>query len=120
MVSKSPFDHRNAENALSFCYAAESQGYKIQQVFFYQSGIHNASKLLSPNSDEVNLYRQWLALHNNFEIPLNVCISAASRRGVVSETSVGESSANLVSPFTQVGLTAYFEALADNSISIQL
>lgn len=120
MVSKSPFDHRNAENALAFCYAAEAQGYKIQQVFFYQSGIQNASSLLSPNNDEVHLYKKWLALYNDFKIPLNVCISAAARRGVVDETYVDKSAANLVRPFTQVGLTAYFESLADNSISIQL
>lgn len=120
MVSKSPFDHRNAENALAFCNAAVAQGYKIQQVFFYQSGIQNASSLLSPNNDEVHLYKKWLALYNDFKIPLNVCINAAARRGVVDETLVDKSAANLVSPFTQVGLTAYFESLADNSISIQL
>lgn len=120
MVSKSPFDHRNAENALAFCYAAIEQGYKIKQIFFYQSGVHNASNLLSPNNDEVHTYQKWLALYKGFNIPLNVCISAAARRGVVDETFVEKDAANLVSPFTQVGLTAYFEALADNSTSIQL
>ena len=120
MVSKSPFDHRNAENALVFCYAAIEQGYNVKQVFFYQSGIQNASCLLSPNNDEVHLYKRWLALYNEYKIPLNVCISAASRRGVVDDTFVEKEVANLLSPFTQVGLTAYFAALADNSISIQL
>lgn len=120
MVSKSPFDQRNAENAVAFCYAAESQGYKVKQVFFYQSGVQNASSLLSPNNDEVHVYKKWLALFNEYNIPLNVCISAASRRGVVDKTFVDQSAANLKSPFTQVGLTSYFEALADNSISIQL
>lgn len=120
MVSKSPFDHRNAENALVFCSAAIELGYKINQVFFYQTGVQNASNLLSPNNDEVHLYKKWLALHKSFNIPLNVCISAAARRGVVDDTFIENGVANLVSPFTQVGLTAYFEALADNSTSIQL
>lgn len=120
MVSKSPFDHRNAENALAFCHAAMEQGHKINQVFFYQSGTHNASHLQLPNNDEVHVHRQWLALHQKYKIPLNVCVTAASRRGVVDETFVDNGAANLKSPFSQVGLSAYFETLTGNSVNIQL
>lgn len=120
MVSKSPFDQRNAESALAFCYAAIEQGHQIAQVFFYQSGVHNASYLLSPNNDEIHTYKLWLALFNAYKIPLNVCVTAASRRGVVDDTFVSQASANLKGPFAQVGLSAYFESLADNSVNIQL
>lgn len=116
MVSKSPFDSRNAENALVFCNAAIEQGHKISQVFFYQSGVHNASSLLSPNNDEVHVYKKWLKLFNDYSVPLNVCVTAASRRGVLNEGAVS----NLKSPFTQVGLSAYFESLASDNVSIQL
>jgi len=120
MVSKSPFDHRNAENALTFCYAAIAQGHTITQVFFYQTGVHNASCLLSPNQDEVHVYKLWIALFAEHKINLNVCISAASRRGVIGSNLAEEKCVNLKAPFNQVGLSAYFEALADNSVNIQL
>lgn len=120
MVTKSPFDSRNAQNAIAFCEAALAQGHKISQVFFYQSGVHNASHLLTPNSDEVNIYNMWCELYKAHNISLNVCITAASRRGVVdSELAPSSADANLRHPFEQVGLTAYFEAL-ENSVNIQL
>jgi tRNA 2-thiouridine synthesizing protein D len=120
MVSKSPFDSRNAQNALRFCHAALAQGHSILQVFFYQTGVHNASALLMPNADELNIYKMWCDLSKQYNIDLNVCVSAASRRGVVdSQIASTPAAANLKPPFTQVGLSAYFEAIK-NSVSIQL
>lgn len=126
IVTKSPFDSRNAENAIAFCQAALNTGYKIEQVFFYQSGVQNASHLLLPGSDEFNVREQWLALHNQYGLRLNVCTTAGARRGVVVNTDLTRLSellpqqANIQAPFEAVGLSAYFEALASNSISIQL
>lgn len=126
MVSKSPFDSRNAEQALAFCYAAIAQNFVISQVFFYQSGVHNASQLLQPASDEINMYTNWLELYNAHQVPLNVCVSASARRGVLSEDFIEGYSdivnhANLSAPFSAVGLSAYFEALNNSdTISIQL
>ncbi len=118
LVSKSPFDYRNAENALLFCHSALAQGHQIDQVFFYQSGVQNASQLQSPNHDEINIYKRWCEFHQTHKICLNVCVTAAARRGVVDNSFSDQ--ANLVAPFTQVGLSAYFEALANNTINIQL
>jgi tRNA 2-thiouridine synthesizing protein D len=121
MVTKSPFDHRNAESALAFCYAALKKGHQITQVFFYQTGVHNASQLLTPNNDELDIHEKWCELNALHSVSLNVCVTAASRRGVVdAQLAVIPESANLVYPFRQVGLTAFFEALASNSVNIQL
>ena len=120
MVTKSPFDSRNSQNAINFCHAAIAQGHKIRQVFFYQSGVHNASSLLMPNSDEINIYKLWCELNLLHNIELNVCVTAASRRGVVDDVvALRPEKANLKLPFKQVGLSAYFEALS-NSVNIQL
>ena len=120
MVSKSPFDSRNAQNAITFCHAALAQGHTILQVFFYQTGVHNASALLIPHADEVNIYKMWCDLSIQYNIRLNVCVSAASRRGVVdSQLAHTPATANLRPPFTQVGLSDYFEAIR-SSVSIQL
>ncbi|MFT4652474.1 MAG: tRNA 2-thiouridine synthesizing protein D [Kangiellaceae bacterium] len=121
MVTKSPFDQRNAESAINFCYAALKQGHQISQVFFYQTGIHNASQLLSPNSDELDIRKKWCELNEEHGVCLNVCVTAASRRGVVDKQIAPKPEfANLIYPFTQVGLTAYFESLASGSVNIQL
>ncbi|MFW8589643.1 sulfurtransferase complex subunit TusD [Glaciecola sp. 2405UD65-10] len=123
MVTKSPFDSRNVENAITFCRAAINSGHKINQVFFYQAGVQCASSLLEPNSDEINTRQAWLELHNKHGINLNVCTTAGSRRGVVaidSSPSTQTFSPNIEAPFTAVGLSAYFEALADGGVNIQL
>lgn len=118
MVTKSPFDYRNAENALAFCYAALNNGHAIAQVFFYQAGVHNASRFLSPASDELNVYKRWCELYEHHQIILNVCVTAASRRGIVQQFT--NHPGNVTLPFMEVGLSAYFEALADNTVNIQL
>jgi len=121
IVTKSPFDSRNAENAYDFCIAAIQSGHKIEQVFFYQSGVHNASSLLEANNDEIDMKRRWISLNKEYGVALNVCTTAGARRGVTSEQSSSiEQRANIKSPFVSVGLSAYFEALANNTINIQL
>ncbi len=128
IVTKSPFDFRHAENAAKFCLSALEQGYSVEQVFFYQSGVHNASSLLNPPSDEPNLHKIWLSINEKYGVPLNVCISAGLRRGVcyIEDDKTNEQSlhlstlnGNLHPPFEHVGLSAYFEALASDTINVQ-
>jgi tRNA 2-thiouridine synthesizing protein D len=120
-VTKSPFDARNAESALIFCEAAVSLGHQIQHVFFYQSGIHNASELLEVNSDEVNMKLKWQQFQQANNVPLYVCITAATRRGLQGNSNISDaSSCNLNASFEIVGMSEYFAALHDVNIkSIQ-
>ena len=125
IVTKSPFDSRNAESAIAFCRAAFERGDQVEQVFFYQSGVHNASQLLASPSNEFACKDEWLKLASEQKIKLNVCISAASRRGVLDKTSANQNSleeaqANLSLPFEQVGLSDYFASLAKGNINVQL
>lgn len=121
LVTKSPFDYRNAHSAISFCIAALNQGHSISQVFFYQTGVHNASCLLRPHSDDLHVYDKWCDLANNHGVILNVCVTAASRRGILdTELAPQHERANLIHPFVQVGLSWYFKSLQDNSVNIQL
>ncbi|GEA08549.1 hypothetical protein KUL42_33100 [Alteromonas sp. KUL42] len=65
-------------------------------------------------SDELYAYNEWKALAENHKITLLVCITAAVKRGVVSEQEAienGLSIANLVSPFEQAGLGEFFSEL---------
>lgn len=120
IVTKSPFDSRNAESAIRFCNAAISRGDIIKQVFFYQSGVHNASSLLQSNSDEFDTRSKWVLLAKEHGVRLNVCVTAALRRGVMDNTlAEPPTAANLQPPFCQVGLSDYFVALAEGSINVQ-
>lgn len=123
-VTKSPFDSRNAESAYMFCEAALAMGYEITSVFFYQQGIHNASSLLDMPSDEISMKDKWTALHQQYGVPLHVCVTAASRRGLADDAEglrqSSQATGNLNTAFNTVGMSEYFAALHDKNIkSIQ-
>lgn len=119
MVSKAPYDSRNAESALKFCWSALNKGHKIEQVFFYRSGVHCASNLITPPSDETNIHKEWLKLYNRFGVKLNVCNTAANRRGIVNVESSLQDVFNVKEPFVMTGLSDYFSALYSGSKNIQ-
>lgn len=121
VVTKAPFDSLNAYQAWQFCTAAISCGHSISRVFFYQSGVHNASSMQVKMGDELYMYGKWCSLASQHNIPLYVCISAASRRGVVDQhTSANALGFNVDSPFEVVGLTSLFESFASGDICVQL
>ena len=119
-MTKSPFDSRNAESALQFCQAAIGRGHSITQVFFYQAGVQNASVFQQVNNDEFNVYHAWCQLNKESGVRLNVCATAAARRGIVDKELAVNDHFNVQAPFEQVGLSDYFADLVDaNTTSIQ-
>jgi tRNA 2-thiouridine synthesizing protein D len=115
-VSKSPYDSRNAESAITFCHAAIQSGYVIKQVFFYQSGVQNGSDYLSVNTDEVSVKSRWSELHHTHNVPLYICVTAATRRGILYDDVSKGGKSNLASDFEAVGMSEYFAALHDTSV----
>lgn len=115
-ISKSPYDSRNTESALIFCYAALECGYTIKHVFFYQSGVHNGSDYLCVNADEVSVKDRWSHLHRVHKVPLYICITAATRRGVLHDPDDRAPKANLSKDFEAVGMSEYFAALHDKNV----
>jgi tRNA 2-thiouridine synthesizing protein D len=75
----------SAYTAYAFADAALKQGHSISQVFFYQDGVHTASTLLTPPSEEPNLHTLWATLAQTHHFDLLVCVAAALRRGVLSD-----------------------------------
>lgn len=93
--------------ALKFCQAAIASGHQIITVFFYQAGVSNSSALLSPASDEINLNALWAEFGNTYQVPLVNCVSAALRRGLLSEQDAQENAKqqwNVAAPFIMGGL----------------
>ncbi|QIZ76483.1 sulfurtransferase complex subunit TusD [Ferrimonas lipolytica] len=120
-VNGPAYGSQHAYSALRFCQAAIAAGHQLRQVFFYQDGIHNASALLSPASDEFNMGSAWQQL-NQQGVELVCCVSAALRRGVVDDQAAADidaSGGNVASPFSLGGLGEYVTAAADADRVVQ-
>ncbi|WP_028115504.1 sulfurtransferase complex subunit TusD [Ferrimonas senticii] len=113
-VNGPAYGSQHAYSALRFAEAVLAQGHQLAQVFFYQDGVHNASSLLSPASDEFAINKQWRALHQQ-GVALVCCASAALRRGVVDAEAaqdLDQVAGNLDPAFTLGGLGEYVTAAA--------
>ena len=107
LVTGSPASHQSASAAYQFCSAALSAGHIINGVFFYLDGVFNANHLISPASDEVNLPNLWALLASKYNFPLEVCVSASLRRGVINQQEaeqLGLMHHNVKAPFVLSGL----------------
>ncbi|GAC29317.1 sulfurtransferase complex subunit TusD [Brumicola pallidula] len=116
-VTRSPFDSLNGLTALSFCEAAIELGHEIEQVFFYQQGVQQANVDIQPATGEKNLLAQWLAFSEQTKTPLNVCVTASIKRGVLSEpdATAMRLHCNVHCAFNPVGMADYFSALNTSS-----
>lgn len=104
---------QSAADAYRFARALVEQGHILNQVFFYQAGVHSANSLVQPASDEFNLHQAWVALAKEQNITLDVCVAAALRRGVCDESSAQQAGLvhwNLTAPFSLSGLGSLAKA----------
>jgi len=107
VVTGAPYGSQSASSAYQFCVAALLAGHKVAGVFFYQEGVLNANGLVSPATDEINLPKLWAKLATEFQFPLEVCVSAALRRGIVDQPEaqlLKLAQFNLQAPFVLSGL----------------
>lgn len=102
-IKSEGFGSQGATLAYQFAEQLLLSGHEISQIFFFQQGIHNAHKWISPASDELNLLEKWQSLAKTHRLSLHLCISAAQRRGVVEQ--------NLAEPFVLAGLGEFSHAV---------
>ena len=115
VVYGAPHSAEGAATALRFARAVLDAGHTIFRVFFYGDGIHNGSALATPPQDEQDLLGQWQALQQAHQLDLTICIAAAQRRGVLSESEANrleKPAANLAKGFSLAGLGQLAEATA--------
>ena len=113
LVTGGLYDSQSGYSALQFSKAAISDGHSIEQVFFYQAAVSQGSKLSEPLADEFNANESWVQLSQDSNVELVVCISAAERRGIISEEQridLAKECNNLHERFTVAGLGALHEA----------
>jgi len=116
VVTGAPYGSQSASTAYQFCAGVCQAGHQIAGVFFYQEGVLNASQLISPASDEINLPQSWAELAAEYQFPLEVCVSAALRRGIVDQheaMQLGLTQFNLKAPFVLSGLGQLAELSAN-------
>lgn len=115
VVYGAPHASEGAASALRFARALLDAGHSLYRVFFYGDGIHNGSALTAPPQDEQDLLSQWQQLQQAHDLDLVVCIAAAQRRGLLSDSEAGrleKPAANLAAGFELAGLGQLAEATA--------
>lgn len=101
---------------MEFCRSLVASEHTLTGVFFYQDGVLNAAQNQLVASDEFNALSQWQTLHQQHQIPLHLCITAAEKRGLSDENAL--SLAN--SDFVISGLGQFAEMSIDADRVIQL
>ncbi|MDX1465355.1 MAG: sulfurtransferase complex subunit TusD [Halomonas sp.] len=107
LLMGAPYSHQASHSALRFARALVARGHRLEAVFFYHDGVHNASRLAAPPQDEPHLVDAWTALSREHEVSLQVCIAAALRRGLLDEREAarhGKEGSSVAEPFELTGL----------------
>ncbi len=114
LVTGPAYGSQQATSAWQFANALVEKGHRLESVFFYREGVHNANRLVSPASDEFDLVRAWRELSQRHGVALNVCVAAALRRGVMDAQEAqrqNQTVDNLQPGFTLSGLGELAQAM---------
>lgn len=113
LVTGALYSSSSGHSALQFCLSAIDAGHSISQVFFYQDGVQQANRLSMPLDDEFEPVNAWAEFSQEHSVELVVCVSAAERRGVMSDEQAREfvkGSGNIHVAFSVAGLGALHDA----------
>ena len=108
VITTPPYSNLSV-TALDYVETALNSGVEIIGVFFYQDGVIHANQQVKIASDEFQCIAKWQTLHQSFNLPLHLCITAAEKRGLSDENPT-----NIHSIFTTSGLGELVE-LANNA-----
>jgi tRNA 2-thiouridine synthesizing protein D len=114
LITSSPFHGDSAMRALAFINGVIANGDKVNNIFFYSDGVYHANSLMLDTGDAFSTYKAWSKLSTEHDVTLLVCITAAVKRGIVSQQEADDNGigfANLQSPFVQAGLGEFFTSL---------
>lgn len=121
VITGAPYASQAPQTALAFAKAALAAGHRIDRVFLYGDGVHLASALCSPPSDETHWPENWSDFLQANGIPGVACIASALRRGLVDENERRRyelPSSNLRAPFEIAGLGEWVEGRMQSTRTI--
>ena len=84
LIQEGPYTHEASDSAYHFVQAALAKGHAIRGIFFYDDGVYNATKLMTPPTDDRHISKRWSELGAT-GIDMIVCVAAAKRRGITDE-----------------------------------
>ncbi len=118
VITGAPYSSQAPQTALHFAHAVLAADKRIDRVFLYGDGVHLASSLSAPPSDEQNLSEAWAVFLAENNIPGVACIASALRRGLVNESEMQRyelTASNLRAPFEIAGLGEWVDSAASES-----
>jgi len=118
VITGAPYSSQAPQTALSFARAAIAAGHSVDRVFLYGDGVHLASALSAPPSDETHWPEEWADFLKNNNIPGFACIASALRRGLINEEEQRRyelPASNLLKPFIIAGLGEWVEGTMASS-----
>lgn len=113
-INTSPTDSMAGYSAYQFIQAALKMEHEIFRVFFYHEGIYHAFNYATPPDDELNMTKNWSNLAEQYSVDLVICISAAQRRGLLSDDEAkrqGKLDNDVAKGFRISGLGQLLEAM---------
>ena len=100
-IHGSPGTSHAARSAYLFAREAINSGHEIYRVFFYHDGV-NVASTIDPATTS-SLQAAWVDMRDQYSIELTICISAATRRGLIDEADPNNTG-NIHTAFKVVGL----------------
>ncbi|WP_136246705.1 sulfurtransferase complex subunit TusD [Halomonas borealis] len=107
LLMGAPYSDQASHSALRFARSVLARGHCLEAVFFYHDGVYNAARLAAPPQDEPHLTDGWVALCEQHDVALQVCIAAALRRGLMDEREAarhGKNGHSVEAPFELTGV----------------
>jgi len=87
LITGSPYQSKACHTALRFIKAATSKYPNcIKGVFFYEDAVLIGNQTAQPPRDQINIVKAWQEVGKQRNVPLYLCIAAAVRRGIISES----------------------------------
>ncbi len=121
VITGAPYSSQAPQTAYGFAKALVAAGHTIDRVFLYGDGVHLASALVSPPSDEPHWPKNWAAFLDEHGVAGVACIASALRRGLVDESEQKRhqlSASNVLAPFSIAGLGEWVEGNMQSSKTI--
>ena len=118
VITGAPYSSQAPQTALGLARAVVASGHAIDRVFLYGEGVHLASALSCPPSDEINWTSAWGEFLEQHSVPGIACIASALRRGLIDPAEQQRHelpASNLAAPFSIAGLGEWVEGVMQSS-----
>ncbi len=118
VITGAPYSSQAPQTALLFARAALAADHTLDRIFLYGDGVHLASALSAPPSDETHWPAEWAKFLKENAIPGFACIASALRRGLVNDAEQKRyelPASNLLEPFIIAGLGEWVEGTMASS-----